>query len=309
MTAPKQDPQGVPATTADGYAIRVKDLNFSYTAPGQKSVTALKNISFDIPTGSRCLLLGANGAGKSTLLRILAGKHLLDQDQVVVLGKPAFFQTLGVSGITFLGTNWVRTVAFAGNNVPYQADIPVCELMKDLQDEFADRRDNLYEILEIEPHWRMHQVSDGQRRRVQIMLGLLRPFKLLLLDEMTVDLDVLARRKFLEYLEKECTESNATVVYATHIFDGMEGFATHVVMLEEGELVRAGPYSMVTSEPGYKGLYDFVVRFLEDMARRRKAKRASMPPPEPEKKENVVPFADRPNSGFTSGRMMSYYSG
>lgn len=79
-----------------------------------------------------------------------------------------------------------KTVAFAGHGVPYQADIEVCEMMKSLQDEFKTRRDELYEVLEINPYWRMHQVSDGQRRRVQIMLGLLRPFKVLLLDEITV---------------------------------------------------------------------------------------------------------------------------
>mmetsp|Transcript_10657 Transcript_10657/g.12119 ORF Transcript_10657/g.12119 Transcript_10657/m.12119 type:complete len:270 (-) Transcript_10657:1049-1858(-) len=241
----------------EDYAIQVNNLNFSYTAPGQKPRAALKNISFNLPFGSRCLLLGANGAGKSTLLRILSGKNLLDNDQVLVLGKPAFFQTLGVSGITFLGTNWVKTVAFAGNNIPYQADIPVCKMMKKLQDEYPERRDLLYKVLEIDPNWRMHEVSDGQRRRVQIMLGLLRPFKVLLLDEMTVDLDVLARRRFLSFLESECNKTNATVVYATHIFDGMENFATHVVMLERGELVRSCPYSEIRNEPGYQGLYFF----------------------------------------------------
>ena len=59
-------------------------------------------------------------------------------------------------------------------------------MMKSLQDEYPARRKELYDVLEINPLWRMHQVSDGQRRRVQIMLGLLRPFKVLLLDEITV---------------------------------------------------------------------------------------------------------------------------
>lgn len=70
--------------------------------------------------------------------------------------------------------------------MPYQADIPVKEMMLKLQEAHPDRRDELMKVLEINPEWRMHQVSDGQRRRVQIMLGLLRPFSLLLLDEITV---------------------------------------------------------------------------------------------------------------------------
>lgn len=286
--------------------ISVKSLNFAYQQPGEKARCAIKNINFELRRGSRCLLLGANGAGKSTLLRILSGKHLCEG--VKVLGKDAFYQTLGLSGVSFLGSNWVKTVAFAGNNIPYQADIPVCELMKNLQDEFPARRDRLYDILEIDGQWRMHQVSDGQRRRVQIMLGLLRPFKVLLLDEMTVDLDVLARRSFLEFLKSECNESGATVIYATHIFDGMEGFATDVLMLDSGEMIKCAPYSEITAMPNYAGLYAFVVDFLEKMAARRRQMRAENPPKEKQKAdEEVQPFAERPNSGYTPGRMMSYF--
>ena len=286
--------------------ISVENLDFEYKQPGEKPRCALKNINFTLRKGSRCLLLGANGAGKSTLLRILSGKHLCEG--VKVLGKDAFYQTLGLSGVSFLGSNWVKTVAFAGNNVPYQADIPVCQLMKTLQDEYPDRRDRLYDILEIDGQWRMHQVSDGQRRRVQIMLGLLRPFKVLLLDEMTVDLDVLARRSFLEFLKDECSQSGATVIYATHIFDGMEDFATDVLMLDSGELIRSSTYSVIRDQPNYAGLYLFVVDFLEKMAARRKQLRDSKPPTqETMKDEEVQPFADRPNSGYTPGRMMSYF--
>ena len=49
----------------------------------------------------------------------------------------------------------------------------------------------------------MHQISDGQRRRVQIFLGLIRPFKILLMDEVTVSLDVVVRQDLLRWLRKE----------------------------------------------------------------------------------------------------------
>lgn len=60
----------------------------------------------------------------------------------------------------------------------------------------------------------------GQRRRVQLVMGLLQPWELLLLDEVTVDLDVLVRADFLAYLKEETETRGATIVYATHIFDG-----------------------------------------------------------------------------------------
>ena len=76
--------------------------------------------------------------------------------------------------------------------------------------------------------WRMHQVSDGQRRRVQIFLGLIRPFKILLLDDVTVSLDVVVRQDLLHWLKKESEEHGATILYSTHIFDGLDDWPTHL---------------------------------------------------------------------------------
>merc|ERR1712127_965795 len=71
----------------------------------------------------------------------------------------------------------------------------------------------------------------GQRRRVQIMLGLVRPFKILLLDEITTSLDVCVRQDLLQWIVKESDERGATILYATHIFDGLDDWATHLFYL------------------------------------------------------------------------------
>lgn len=54
-------------------------------------------------------------------------------------------------------------------------------------------------------------------------------FQVLLLDEITVDLDVLARADLLSFLKKECEERGSTIIYATHIFDGLENWPSHMV--------------------------------------------------------------------------------
>lgn len=128
--------------------------------------------------------------------------------------------------------------SFAGHGVPLVADIPVSGLMTSLQAEFPARRDKLYEILQINPKWRMNAVSDGQRRRVQCMLGLLRPFEVLLLDEITTDLDVVTRGDLLNYLREETITRGVTVVYTTHIFDGLSGWASHIIYLAAGKAKR-----------------------------------------------------------------------
>ena len=74
----------------------------------------------------------------------------------------------------------------------------------------------------------MHQLSDGQRRRVQIMLQLLRPVDVMLLDEITTDLDLITRQDFLSHLRSCSERDGTTIVYATHIFDGLDSWPTHL---------------------------------------------------------------------------------
>uniref|UniRef100_A0A7R9ZBK7 ABC transporter domain-containing protein n=1 Tax=Pseudictyota dubia TaxID=2749911 RepID=A0A7R9ZBK7_9STRA len=211
-------------------AIEVNNLTFSY----DNASPVLRDFDLTLETGSRCLLIGANGAGKSTLLRVLAGRHLPKDENVRVLGLNAFRDTRLNFHRAYLDCDWgMRTVAFAGAGVPLMADIPVHKMMDKLQRSYPERRDELVEMLGIDLDWRMHQLSDGQRRRVQILIGLIRPFKVLLLDEITTSLDVCVRQDLLRWLVRESDERGATIIYATHIFDGLDDWATHLVYLTD----------------------------------------------------------------------------
>merc|ERR1711966_271157 len=148
---------------------------------------------------------------------------------------------MGHPGITLLTGNWSRAVSFAGTNVAYQADVTVRRMLETAGEYDLARLQRLLEVLDVNMDWRMHMVSDGQRRRVQILMGLIKPFEVLLLDEVTVDLDVVARADLLKYLEKECQTRGATIVYATHIFDGLERWATHIGRITSGVMVKCGP--------------------------------------------------------------------
>jgi CCR4-NOT complex subunit CAF16 len=212
-------------------AIEIDDLTFTYDSKSGNYI--LNDLNLQLKKGSRCLLIGANGSGKSTLLRILAGRHMSSPDGAVrVLGGNAFRDTKLNFHRAYLDCDWgMRTVAFAGAAVPLMADIPVHGMMQKLQESYPERRDELVDMLGIDLNWRMHQLSDGQRRRVQILLGLIRPFQILLLDEITTSLDVCVRQDLLRWLVKESDERGATIVYATHIFDGLDDWASHLVFL------------------------------------------------------------------------------
>lgn len=121
----------------------------------------------------------------------------------------------------------------------FDVDVAVSRLLKTLGAErHADRCAELLEIMDVNPNWHMNAISCGQRRRVQIILGLLEPWDLLLLDEVTVDLDVLVRSDLLAFLKKECDSRKATILYATHIFDGLGGWPTHVAHMSNGSMVH-----------------------------------------------------------------------
>jgi len=84
---------------------------------------------------------------------------------------------------------------------------------------WPERTELLLHVLDVDVKWRMHQISDGQRRRVQLVMGLLHPWELLLLDEVTVDLDVVARADFLNFLKIETEERGCTIVSLAVIYE------------------------------------------------------------------------------------------
>ncbi|KAI1391109.1 P-loop containing nucleoside triphosphate hydrolase protein [Hypoxylon trugodes] len=209
--------------------ISVNDL--TYTFPDYR--TGIRNVSLAVPPRSRTLLIGANGAGKTTLLRLLAGKRLAPGGSIRVSGADPFKE--GLEGVTYLGLEWVL-------NPIVRTDIGVAELLRSVGgDAYPVRRDELIAVLDIDIAWRMHAVSDGERRRVQLAMGLIRPWTVLLLDEITVDLDVLSRAEFLGWLKHETEIRECTIVYATHILDNLAGWPTHLVHMHLGTVREWGP--------------------------------------------------------------------
>ncbi|CAI5968300.1 unnamed protein product [Closterium sp. NIES-65] len=233
--------------------------------------------------------------------------------------------------------------------VPLQGDFSAEHMIYGVADVDAARRDHLVELLDIDLTWRMHRVSDGQRRRVQICMGLLRPFQpcsgpdgkrrrvqiwmgllrpfqgggrrsvqicmgllrpfqVLLLDEVTVDLDVVARMDLLSFFQEECEERGATVVYATHIFDGLESWASHLAFVSSGKLQRLESVDQSTQQsadshkPSALQLPS-LLEMVEPWLREDKAKREKEV--EEAKKRGDVPKRVDPFAG--AGRHMAYY--
>ncbi|KAL0435583.1 UNVERIFIED_CONTAM: ABC transporter I family member 19 [Sesamum radiatum] len=282
----------------ESHSIQVSGMQFSYDA----SSPLFFDFSLNIYPGSRCLLVGANGSGKTTLLRILAGKHMVGgKDVVRVLNCSAFHDTsLVCSGdLAYLGESWSKTVGSAGE-LPLQGDFSAEHMIFGVEGVDPVRRDKLIELLDIDLHWRMHKVSDGQRRRVQICMGLLHPYKVLLLDEVTVDLDVVARMDLLDFFREECEQRGATIVYATHIFDGLETWATDLVYVQEGVLKRSDKLADLKELKNNMNLLSVVESWLRTETKIEKKKPVNSPSP----LQKSSPFDTSP---FRSSRHMAYY--
>lgn len=151
-----------------------------------------------------------------------------------------------------------------------RTDIGVKELLKSVGgDHFSERRDELIQVLDIDSNWRMHAVSDGERRRVQLAMGLIRPWRILLLDEITVDLDLLSRSNFLGFLKKETEKRECTIVYATHILDNLAQWPSHLVHMSLGKVKDWGPVEKfdierTTANTGNSRLGELVLQWLKE---------------------------------------------
>jgi len=235
--------------------IEVRNLHFAYRGDPRP---VLAGVDLTVQPGRRVLVIGANGAGKTTLLRIIAGKHMVDPERVRVLGTSAFHDPALSSRLEFLGGRF-----------PFDVDLRVDEILARRIGVDPVRRDRLIDVLGVDLGWHMHAVSDGQRRRVQLLLGLLHPREVLLLDEITTDLDLIARQDLLALLREESERSApaTTILYATHIFDTLDRWATDVIYLVAGKVVLDAPITAIP-ELAEGPLVSVVERWLRRDVRR-----------------------------------------
>merc|ERR1719243_270393 len=109
----------------------------------------------------------------------------------------------------------------------------------------TSRCQHLADVLQVDMSWKINDISDGQRRRCQLLEILATPRPVYLMDEITSDLDIFAREGILSFLKAECELRGATVFYCTHIFDHLEGWASHLLHLSKGRVVTSVEMSQV----------------------------------------------------------------
>jgi len=221
------------APTPDGPTLAVVNLTFSY-AKGLPP--CLKDMSFSFNRGARILVVGANGACKSTVMSILGGKRMIPRGFATILGKDCFNDPVVAREVMYCG-DWWNTQFFQQTTITDLLGEKVCQ---------TSRVIHLAQVLQVDLNWKINSISDGQRRRCQLLETMAEPRPVYLMDEITSDLDIFAREGILSFLKAESELRGCTIFYCTHIFDHLEGWASHMLHLNKGEVVRACPMEEVT---------------------------------------------------------------
>ena len=209
------------------YVIETRALSKRY---GRK--LALDNLDLRIPRGRIHAIVGANGAGKSTLFRILMGFMPPTTGEARILGKdsqqltPADRARIGFVNEEHTLANWMRVSQVAA-------------MQKHQYPRWNQQAyDSVIGHYHVLPEQKVGQLSRGERAGFNLALALAQGPELLVLDEPTLGLDVVAKRAFLESLLYSNAADDCTVIYCSHQMEEIERVADNLIILERGRLVH-----------------------------------------------------------------------
>ncbi|MET0789749.1 MAG: ABC transporter ATP-binding protein [Cellulomonas sp.] len=229
-------------------AVEVVGLRKVY---GEKK--AVDGLDLRVATGEVVAILGPNGAGKTTTVEILEGYRSRDGGDVRVLGRDP--QSGDRAWRTRLG------IVLQSNND--LAEATVGELVRHFARFFPDPRDPDEVIVAVglqeKAKTRARQLSGGQRRRLDVALGIVGRPELLFLDEPTTGFDPQARRSFWDLVEALAADGT-TILLTTHYLEEAERLADRVVVVRDGRVVAEGP----PADLGGRTARQAVVRWTQD---------------------------------------------
>jgi ABC-2 type transport system ATP-binding protein len=217
----------VPMTDSDA-VVEVTDLRKTYG-----SFLALDGVSFDIRRGETFALLGPNGAGKSTTIEILEGYRDRTGGEAKVLGVDPHHG----------GIAWKARLGIVLQNTGEQGNVTVREQLTEFARYYANPR-SVDEViaavgLEQKASTLIRKLSGGQRRRVDVALGIIGRPELLFLDEPTTGFDPEARRSFWDLIRGLKSEGT-TILLTTHYLDEAAQLSDRAGIIAGGKLIEIG---------------------------------------------------------------------
>jgi len=210
-------------------ALDVRDLRMRYG-----STDVLHGVSFTAHRGEVLALLGPNGAGKTTTIEILEGFRMRSAGQVSVLGvDPAHGDETWRARLGVVLQSWRDHARWR-----------VRELLQQFGRYYPKpwRVDDLLDAVGLAEHARKRvgQLSGGQRRRLDVAIGIVGKPELLFLDEPTAGFDPHARREFHDLVHRLSDLDETTILLTTHDLDEAEKLADRILILARGQIIADG---------------------------------------------------------------------
>jgi len=220
----------------------VKGLIGNLFKPQKRVIKALDDVSFIIEKGEFVAYAGPNGAGKSTTMKLLAGMLQPTEGGVSVMGMSPEKDRIKIMG---------RLGVLFGNRTELWWDHPVSQSFEwkkvvwNIPDTVYRRNlDMVVELLDIEGLLKTfaRELSLGQRMRADLAMMLLHSPELILLDEPTLGLDIVAKRQMIDFLKKINREDCVTIIVTSHDMDDLEEMAQRILMLSNGKIAYDGSF-------------------------------------------------------------------
>ena len=218
--------------------------------PEKRVVTALDNVSFEIMKGEFVAYAGPNGAGKSTTMKLLSGMLLQTSGNISVLSmspqkqRSAIMRRLGV---------------LFGNRTELWWDHPVIQSFEwkktvwSIPDDIYKKNLKMVtELLDLGGLLKTfaRELSLGQRMRADLAMMLLHSPELILLDEPTLGLDVVAKRQMIEFLKRLNRDNHVTIMVTSHDMEDLEEMAQRVLMISNGGVAYDGSFDGLRDATG-----------------------------------------------------------
>ena len=196
--------------------------------------TALDHVDFQIEPGRIVGLIGPNGAGKTTALRAVLGLTRYD-GELRVFGQDPFSHRSQI----MQDTCFIADVAVLPGWLKVSQSL---DFVEGVHPRFRrDRAMSLLTKTQIKLDSRIRTLSKGMKTQVHLAIAMAIDAKLLVLDEPTLGLDLLARRAFYDALVNDYMDETRTILVTTHQVEEVENLLTHVMFIERGRIVLDTP--------------------------------------------------------------------
>jgi sodium transport system ATP-binding protein len=242
--------------------IRVEGLTKAYSSPDGAPFLAVDHISFEAAPGRIFGLLGPNGAGKTTTLRILS----------TLIAPTEGTATVGGFSVTEAPAEVRRRIGFLTGSTGLYPRLTAREAVRyfarlyGMESGAAERRiDLLFDRLGIVPfqHKRCGDLSTGMKQKVSIARAIVHDPPVLILDEPTTGLDVLASRHLVEFILGSRDEGKC-VLFSTHIMSEAERLCDEIAILHHGRIVAAGTVDDLRRRTGKSKVEDVFLALLAE---------------------------------------------